>query len=67
MKKLTIREVEELTGATHEPCDLKDLPFPEEEDKWQQITIDDILKAEENLSFQTTSGKKYKTCVKKEL
>lgn len=42
MKKITIEEVERLTGAIHEPCDPKDLPFPEE-DQWQQITIDDIL------------------------
>lgn len=47
MKKLTIKEVEELTGATHEECAPENLPFPEEEDKWQQITIDDILKTEE--------------------
>lgn len=46
MKKLTIKEVEELTGATHEECDPKDLPFPEERAKWQQITIDDILTEE---------------------
>ena len=46
MKQLTIKEIEEITGATHEPCDPKDLPFPEEEDKWQQITIEDILAEE---------------------
>ena len=42
MKQLTIKEIEENTGATYEPCDPKDLPFPVEEE-WVQITIDDIL------------------------
>lgn len=42
MKKLTIKEVEELTNSVHEECAPENLPFPEEE-QWQQITIDDIL------------------------
>lgn len=51
MKKLSIREVEELTNSIHEECAPENLPFPEEKDKWQQITIDDILKTEEKPIF----------------
>lgn len=44
MKKLSIREVEELTNSIHEECEPENLPFPE--NKWIQITIDDILTEE---------------------
>lgn len=39
---LSIKQIEELTGAKHEPCDPKNLPFPIEE-QWVQITVDDVL------------------------